>query len=437
MTTRRPAARSKRRAARRSLRQHATEKLDDNLRFSPLRGIVNAAQNFLSIRSWSNDNQNSELGPVFQHYPDNCPVSASDGPSLPSMPETLVRTTPRLEVLLSILVAILPETVRSHFSRLFQGLTWKWPRISPSRTLDRPIFALTDVILAILLHHILCMLLPSLLPGSGLAQQLPFHGSSLEDLRLALQRADVFVFEQLQSKSCGKQMFLRTVAGYLVKGIWDMGAGVGVKGENTPSVAQVHAEKQDWKSPYKATRLLAREKKTAAGVLRVVPIIWALSTLEFIFTRCMAAACWIVALKQLVLGPYAPESATALWAALRDDILSPFTKDWGWAWLNVTLNAILALLVVGHYLVTAIIPVVTLALRGAVRGRPSLLLAIMAASSGVMLVLRYRSLLYVPLLMIEVFIVAGHAVCAVVLWGLGALDGLIFALLACVAESKD
>lgn len=430
MTTKRLATRSKRRAARRTLRQHTTAKLDNDLHFSPLQGVINACRDFVSIKLWSSGNQKSELGPVFQHYRDDRPVSASKGPSFASIPRALVSTTPGPGVLLPILVALLSETVPSRLSRFFQGLTRKWPRTSLSRTLRRPLFALTDLILAILLHHILCMLLPSLLPGSSLTQQLPFHESSLEDLRLALQRADVFVSEQLQSHFGGRKGLLRIAAGYLVKGIWDLGVGLEVKGGNTSSVIQGRAEKRGGRFPYKATMRLARERKGAVDALRVVSIIWVLSTLKFIFTRCMAAACWIVALKQLVFGPYAAESTTALWAALSEDILSSSSRSR--AWLNVTLNAILALLVVGHYLVTAIIPTLILALRCAGRGKPSLLLAILAAASTLILVLRYRSHLYVPLLMTEVFIAAGYAGLAGVLWGLGALDGMLFGFLACI-----
>ena len=252
------------------------------------------------------------------------------------------------------------------------GMTALWPRAKAAILADGYRWAAVYFAVAILAHHVRRVLVPWLA-----AYQ---HHSPVEDLRLVLSRADLFLDDALAvSWPYVAFMYLQKLAcdaaGALAMGVLAL----------EPPAAGPGAGR---------SRAMARVLSAA----RVAYLAWSLSCAEYMVDRSANTAAFAVAYWRLLA-----RGSSADRAALARVLRAHWTK------------VPLSLWQLHHYATRGVGPVAQGAVACAAAGQPGLLAALGLAVAAVWAVLRFRSRLFIFIEMGGLFVVLGSAAVVAVL----------------------
>ena len=236
------------------------------------------------------------------------------------------------------------------------------------------------VLIGIILNHVRRTLFPWLGNFTFL--------NPMEDLRLALERPDVFLKDTL--------LFDWSYAffSFAQKHAWDVMSALSlryvVQTDGRPPLGDLYIPSSDM-----AESKQVWERHTP--VARVGCLLWLLGTAEYVFTRVMYTLIFLVAFWKLLRGNETDQAI--LWRLISDH---PFKT----------------LFIVSHsrdYLRDGICPAIYASARCAASGRPGLLFTLLSVLGAVVAVIKYRSRFFIALQMSGLFLALGYASVALAL----------------------
>lgn len=280
------------------------------------------------------------------------------------------------------------------------GAIDKWPAIKSALLSSGYLSFFIYLLAAILINHIRTIFAPWL--GNWMWY------TPMEDLRLALGSNPAFFLEYALGFSWWYYAF-----SLIQKMAWDFCGGVviasltiyGVPDPNDPSQLPLNMSTLDSLDPNppdseaaKQKRKDARRKARVLDLLRIGYLVWALATLDHMFSRSLNTVTFLIAWYRLAFRGGDAEHLALVNIAI---------KNWSRMPLHVSQ--------VYWYCMNALWPIVLSAIALAVAGQPGMLMTIGTIVAGVWGVIRYRATVFIALEVSGVFVVLGLLVVSAVL----------------------